>query len=878
MADIVDGRCHAKKAPDSPPLIQHGNLVFQAHHVGWIITGTFAMISIVTSFWLINKHLQWYTNKKEQRYIVRILFMVPIYSVVSFASYLFWNGLSRENDREARRKGEKIQRWMFPLSSIKSKPADGLYFLQMMKWGVLQYCVIRPTTTLAAVILDYIGLYCEDSWSPKWGHVYITVIISISVSISMYCLLQLYMPVRQYLVVHKPILKLFAIKAVVFLTFWQATFLSLLTMFNVVKDTKYMTADNINIGIGAILETFEMALFAFLHIRAFTYRPYKTPPDRTPRWRSLVHAMNFAETFRELWAGAIYMFNRYRGRENDMQARRDAALEGVFGRSRYEIAQKQQKRSQYDEKTQGSVAVSVDVDEVVHVGEERQWLGAGDSYAYGLKYQSRKEKSDSLGTQIERELEMRGYTRPERSKNGYSYNPIGNLDLDPAPRGQNQRHSRGQRSWWRNAFARISQSGSEPVYDDEDIAAATAARQSNRRASWIRRSRQFSPPAMDSVPQDFEDPPPPSVIRSYRRSPDRAVAHPELTAPVIDVTAPLFIPQPPTSAELASPQIPPAPPRNFKRKPPSQVLPSSSSDTKLLVPTARPHVHRVDSLLGRVFPASDASHSARSGPTSSHSHQSAVRLGGAAAVEVSGTVTAQAPLLVDPGAAKLQSQERLVEIPQPAFPPSLSSPAYVGNTSAPSGPRSKKRRSSHIRDSAQYQEPGQRKLPSPQGRPRSGSGSTDPDLRRSSRVSTIPRTAHPADPHSQRRERIVLPSPLAPVAIPSSPPRGAFDSAPLTMSPTALSSPPRSPHDHSDNTVQPAQLRRSTYNAKRYSYGQGQGSRSSRDRAERRVSAPPEGGTVQMNTPMPDYELGYVRAPTTGSHLRSVAEDGRERR
>ena len=67
---------------------------------------------------------------------------------------------------------------------------DGLFFLQLMKWGVLQYCVIRPTcvivqavflvvhihggrTTLAAVILNHIGLYCEKSWSPAWGHIYV---------------------------------------------------------------------------------------------------------------------------------------------------------------------------------------------------------------------------------------------------------------------------------------------------------------------------------------------------------------------------------------------------------------------------------------------------------------------------------------------------------------------------------------------------------------------------------------------------------------------------------------------------------------------------------------------------------------------------------
>lgn len=152
------------------------------------------------------------------------------------------------------------------------------------------------------------------------------------------------------------------------------------------------------------------SIFGFLHIKAFSYRPYKIPPDRTKRWRALVHAMNFAETFRELRNGMVYIFRRWKGHETDMQARRDAALEGVFGRSRFDIAQKQ-KNGVYDEKTQKSVAVSVDVDEMVHLGEERQWLGVGDNYAYGLKYQARKEKSDSLGRQIEKELESRGYGR-----------------------------------------------------------------------------------------------------------------------------------------------------------------------------------------------------------------------------------------------------------------------------------------------------------------------------------------------------------------------------------------------------------------------------------------------------------------------------------
>ena len=76
-----------------------------------------------------------------------------------------------------------------------------------------------------------------------------------SVTIAMYCLLQLYMSVKVQLAPQRPLLKLFAIKAVgecislpvfleililgiVFLTFWQATLISLLATFGLVKDVR----------------------------------------------------------------------------------------------------------------------------------------------------------------------------------------------------------------------------------------------------------------------------------------------------------------------------------------------------------------------------------------------------------------------------------------------------------------------------------------------------------------------------------------------------------------------------------------------------------------------------------------------------------------
>ncbi|KAF8973164.1 organic solute transporter Ostalpha-domain-containing protein [Flammula alnicola] len=457
-------QCFKVVAEASPPLFQNGKIVLQ----NWLdyirIIGAYA---IVTSFWLIRKHLRCYTNKREQRYIVRLLFMVPLYASISFASFLFWNhstpiilirdayeaivltaffylllmylshdteeqrrifskvGLSVEADAIAIQKGQKVAKW------------DGLYFLQLMKWGVLQYC-----DNFGAVILNYIGLYCESSWALGWGHIYITIIMSVSVTIAMYCLIQLYVPVAKELAVHKPLLKLFSVKAVVFLTFWQATFLSLLSMFGIVKDTKYMTAEDVNNAISALLETFEMMVFAFLHIRAFTYKPYSKPskglyPSQTPQWRSLGHAMDFRETSERSGSGM-------RGKEPtpDFGVIREAHYEGAFGRQRLlrdrpRSPRQQDRKIRANDSTLPTVHIEVDREVEVEVNGQRQ-LGHPE-----------REKSEGLQEQIERELERLGYPKRDHKPD---------VGLQPA----------GQRSWWRNIYNRISQSGHEPEESEKE--------------------------------------------------------------------------------------------------------------------------------------------------------------------------------------------------------------------------------------------------------------------------------------------------------------------------------------------------------------------------------------------------------------------------
>ncbi|KAK7057504.1 organic solute transporter Ostalpha-domain-containing protein [Favolaschia claudopus] len=623
--------CPVKTAETPPSLFQNGNLVFQAHHVGWIIAGFFTVVATITSLWLVNKHLMWYTNKKEQRYIVRLLFMVPLYAIISLASYLWWShstplllirdgyestvltaffyllltylspnpddqkaifhkvGLSRAADAEAIANGKEPRKWMFPLGFIKAKPADGLYFLQLMKYGVLQYCVIRPTTTLAAVVLNYIGWYCEGSFSPRFAYIYILAIVSISVSIAMYCLIQLYIPVSAYLAPQKPLMKLFAIKAVVFLTFWQATLLSCLTLFGVVKDTEYMTAEDINIGIAALAETFEMMLFGFLHLSAFSYKPYKPfhdpkskapPPTPTPRLRALGHAFDFRETFREIRAGWGYMIDRMRGREPapDYGARRIAHYETVFDRPRQPNLPTNKDSKDDDEKELLAPSRVV--------METPPWLE--------IPGRDRREKSEALEVQIEKELERRGYGShiPGRGHIGPPH------DLEGLP------GHKPQRSWWKNIYSRVSQSGHDIEEEPRLTPHPSKQRKSKSRSkSRHPRSKDFGAERsllFEHDNYDFDDPPPQPILTSSRRREDRHRSPP--LEDQLDTLAPLSGFRGNRSSQQTRPSNQRGSGHPNSSLQPAMSVPPPRPGTNPMQSISQPQFARSDSLLGRVFP------------------------------------------------------------------------------------------------------------------------------------------------------------------------------------------------------------------------------------------------------------------------------------
>ncbi|KAF9132204.1 hypothetical protein BGW39_000639 [Mortierella sp. 14UC] len=297
--------CPIENFPEDPERLFSANgLLLDYPRIGWITAGCCTFLATAISLVLIYRHYQYYTKPNQQRYIVRMLLMVPIYAITSWFSFVYvreaiyyetirvfyeafviasflilllqYLGDSLEDQKRALKRHKKTERWFFPMCCLKYNPSRP-HFLQYMKWGILQYVPLNVIGSLLTVILETQGTYCESSWNPKFGHVWILFINFTSVTLATYFLIMFYFTVRTDLKEYEPFYKFLAIK------------LSLVVegfvYFGYIKASKYWSTGDISIGINALLIDFEMVIFALIHLKAFSYKPYvpKIPNPDLPQ-------------------------------------------------------------------------------------------------------------------------------------------------------------------------------------------------------------------------------------------------------------------------------------------------------------------------------------------------------------------------------------------------------------------------------------------------------------------------------------------------------------------------------------------------------------------------------------------------------------------
>ncbi|GMT07023.1 hypothetical protein PENTCL1PPCAC_29197 [Pristionchus entomophagus] len=246
-----------------PPITSEDSFLHSASCIG--ISGLFTIAALLLTIHQIYEHLRYYSCPTEQRWIVRILFIVPIYSFDSWLSlifsqnnvYIYFNSirdcyeafviysflslcyeyLGGESNIMAEIRGKAIRPTnYYTCTCCLAGKQYTIEFLRFCKQATLQFCFIKPIMSLLTLILTPMGLYEEGNWAMNEGYIWITITYNISISLALYGLFLFYTATKDLLSPYRPGLKFLSVKSVIFLSFWQGFFLALLAAFGVIDE------------------------------------------------------------------------------------------------------------------------------------------------------------------------------------------------------------------------------------------------------------------------------------------------------------------------------------------------------------------------------------------------------------------------------------------------------------------------------------------------------------------------------------------------------------------------------------------------------------------------------------------------------------------
>ena len=227
---------------------------------------------------------------------------VPIYSVASFTSmvslnaaqfldpirdiyeaftiYTFFqlliNYLGGERALIISTHGREPVHHLWPLNHVLPRVdiSDPYTFLAI-KRGILQYAWLKPVLGLAAIIMKATGTYQEGYIGLSSGYLWSGIVYNISVTVSLYSLGLFWVCMHNDLIPFRPVPKFLCIKLIIFASYWQGFFLSILVWLGALPDNvRGYTPDNLAAAIQDALICIEMPAFAVAHWYAFSWHDF----------------------------------------------------------------------------------------------------------------------------------------------------------------------------------------------------------------------------------------------------------------------------------------------------------------------------------------------------------------------------------------------------------------------------------------------------------------------------------------------------------------------------------------------------------------------------------------------------------------------------
>lgn len=280
------------------------------------ISGVFVWTALLLTCHQIYLHLRNYTIPNEQRYIIRILFIVPIYSFDSWLSllligndqyYVYFDSvrdcyeafviysflslcfeyLGGESTIMTEIRGKPVKSSCFYGTCCLQGMSYSIGFLRFCKQATLQFCIVKPIMAVVTIILQAFGKYHDGDFNVQSGYLYITIVYNFSVSLALYALFLFYFATKDLLHPFEPVLKFLTIKAVIFLSFWQGMLLAILERCGAIPEVQIINGKTVGAGtVAAGYQNFIICiemLFAAIALRyAFTCQVYREKKDNAP--------------------------------------------------------------------------------------------------------------------------------------------------------------------------------------------------------------------------------------------------------------------------------------------------------------------------------------------------------------------------------------------------------------------------------------------------------------------------------------------------------------------------------------------------------------------------------------------------------------------
>jgi len=261
-----------------------------------------SMLTMHFTVQLLSQHLFYWKNPKEQKAIIIIILMAPIYAIDSFVGLLDIQGskaffMLLDSIRECY-EALVIAKFMalmysyLNISISKNIVPDGIkgreihhsfpmtlfqphtvrldhHTLKLLKYWTWQFVIIRPVCSILMIALQMLGMY------PSWLSWTFTIILNISVSLALYSLVLFYHVFAKELQPHKPLAKFMCIKGIVFFCFWQGVVLKVLAALGIIQSHHFwLDVEHTEEAIQNVLVCLEMVVFSVLQQYAYHVYPY----------------------------------------------------------------------------------------------------------------------------------------------------------------------------------------------------------------------------------------------------------------------------------------------------------------------------------------------------------------------------------------------------------------------------------------------------------------------------------------------------------------------------------------------------------------------------------------------------------------------------